>query len=125
MEIGIPYIRTIMNENDPYIVYKVEVKFRNWKNSVEKRYSEFLELHREMKMVRKILHTRLPRFPGKHVWKRFMHTFSADDIEERRVGLEEYLRMLAVTECARSTEYFPGFLEMPLEIREEYIIKKD
>jgi hypothetical protein len=39
MEIGIPYIRTIMKEEDPYIVYKIEVKFKDWKNSLEKRYS--------------------------------------------------------------------------------------
>ena len=36
-----------------HIVYVINVEFNNWKITIEKRYNDFLELHRVMKLSRR------------------------------------------------------------------------
>lgn len=112
-----------MTHDEHFTLYIVETNYKDWSNVVEKRYSEFLELHREMKLLRKAIGGLLPKFPGKHVWKTFRHSFTAEDIDLRRRHLQEYLNKLKDTECAHTSQYFPNFVDMPNEIRQIWMGK--
>lgn len=64
LEITLDNCREVSEGRNTYVVYRLTVRMDTWENVVEKRYSEFLELHRVMKLFRRLLHEPLPRFPG-------------------------------------------------------------
>ncbi|OMJ81869.1 hypothetical protein SteCoe_17570 [Stentor coeruleus] len=118
MELFIPSSQQVREGGKSYYVYKVEVRFAGWKNTLEKRYSEFLELHRVMKLLRRALHSPLPHFPGQHIWKQITGGLSDEDVEERRIELQNYMQALINSECAKNSTYFPEFVNLPENIRE-------
>ncbi|KAI7898037.1 Phox homologous domain-containing protein [Cokeromyces recurvatus] len=102
----------IRNSPKPHIVYKIEVHaaVRNW--VVWKRYSEFYKLDSQ-------LHTMFPKqpppykLPAKHY---FPSTFTSPDrVEERRRGLEDYLRAILSNrdDRWRLTNVWKEFLAIP------------
>ncbi|KAI9011936.1 hypothetical protein CLU79DRAFT_771285 [Phycomyces nitens] len=96
----------------PHTVYKIEVHaaVRNW--IVWKRYSEFAKLNSRFLTVFPKNRPPVP-LPSKHI---FPSTFSDPDrIEDRRRGLEDYLRgMLSSRDDRwRQTELWKEFLAIP------------
>lgn len=97
----------------PHIAWKIEIQahVRSWK--IWRRYSEFVELHAELTSAAGAPPAELP---PKHVYK-FTLFRSADAhlLEERRLGLERYLR--AIIACKddrwRETHEFRTFLGVP------------
>lgn len=67
------------------IIYVIEITKREEKWSVEKRYSEFDELNKTLKKT----YANIPSMPGKSFFK----ISEPDQIEERRKGLEVYLKV--------------------------------
>ena len=121
MEIRISVTKTILTNSKYYTLYIVEINFKDWNRVLEKRYSEFLELHRDLKSLKTVLGFHLPKFPSKHVWKTISHNFTANDIETRRTQLQEYFIKLKDVELACTSRRFMDFLDMPNELREQWI----
>lgn len=113
--------REVQDSRENYVAYRVVATIDDWQNILEKRYSEFLELHRVMKMFRRLLHEELPRFPGQKIWRRLVGNFGEADIEERKAKLEAYLSELVNTLCARNSTYFAEFLGMPNDVRDAWL----
>jgi len=118
MELFIPSYREVREDGKNYFVFSVEVRFAGWRNTLEKRYSEFLELHRVMKLLRRALHSPLPHFPGQHIWKQITGGLAEEDVENRRLELQNYMQALINSECAKNSTYFPEFINLPENIRE-------
>uniref|UniRef100_A0A3B3QM13 Sorting nexin 24 n=1 Tax=Paramormyrops kingsleyae TaxID=1676925 RepID=A0A3B3QM13_9TELE len=67
-----------------YTVFKIEVLMSGRQHTVEKRYSEFHALHKNLKKVMKP-----PEIPSKHV-----RNWVPKVLEQRRLGLEQYLQTI-------------------------------
>lgn len=104
-----------------YILFSIIVNYGEWQTSVEHRYSEFLELHRVMKLMRRVFNSPLPRFPGQKIWKQIVGNLTEEDIEQRRRELEVYMGDLALTDCARHSQYFTEFLGMPQDLKDNWM----
>jgi hypothetical protein len=118
MELFIPSFRQVREGGTTFYTFSVEVRFAGWKNTLEKRYSEFLELHRVMKLLRRALHSPLPHFPGQKIWKQITGGLGDEDVEQRRLELQNYMQALIYSECAKNSTYFPEFVSLPENIRE-------
>ncbi|XP_033633957.1 sorting nexin-24-like isoform X2 [Asterias rubens] len=82
--VSIPSIRQVNEDEKPFTVYQVHVRVSSKTHIVEKRYSEFHTLH---KQVKKSMET--PDFPPKR-----MRQLTMRGIEQRRQGLEQYIQAL-------------------------------
>lgn len=119
MEIRIPSFREITSENKNFYVYSLHVRYEDWEQILEKRYSEFLELHQVIKLINKNINTTLPVFPKKKYWTKLVGK-SSEQLEQRRAGLEIYMREIAQTPCAHQCKFFIEFLGMPVRLREPW-----
>lgn len=122
MEIRIPSYREITNGKKSFIVFSIDVSFREWRNVVEKRYSEFTELHDVMKLIKKIIKKPIPTIPSQMAFKSLISKLSSDDLEQRRIDLEDYLKMLEQSPCARHSKFFPEFVGLPLRFRDDWAL---
>lgn len=96
------------------VVYLLRVEAEEFSVVLEKRYSQFLELHRVMKLRYHSQHLeKLPSFPGKKVLKHMFGGLSQEDIEDRRSQLEVYIRKLENNANSRESHYFLEFLQLP------------
>ncbi|KAF7320415.1 Syntaxin [Mycena kentingensis (nom. inval.)] len=98
----------------PHTVYEIRVKanIRNW--SIWRRYSEFDDLHNALKDA---THEAPPApLPSKHSLSIFRSHSDPKLLEERRVGLETYLRAIlsAKDDKWRESYLFRQFLGMPI-----------
>lgn len=106
IRVAIPAHRKVEDGQTSYTVFCVEVldcssgKITN----IEKRYSEFEAIHKQMKKIQGI---RLPEFPPKKVMK-----WNSKVIEQRRLGLETYIQ--GVVQGDRITKSVLKFLEVSL-----------
>ncbi|XP_071795279.1 sorting nexin-24-like [Asterias amurensis] len=82
--VSIPSIRQVNEDEKPFTAYQVHVRVSSKTHIVEKRYSEFHTLH---KQVKKSMET--PDFPPKR-----MRQLTMRGIEQRRQGLEQYIQAL-------------------------------
>ncbi|CAG9314220.1 unnamed protein product [Blepharisma stoltei] len=121
MEFKFLSIREASDKSDKHFIYQFEVKYKDWQVVLEKRYSEFLELHRVMKLIRISINQPLPHFPGQMLFKTLFRKVSSEDIEERKVGLESYMNELSKGICAKNSKYFPDFISLPARLRDEYM----
>ena len=71
-----------------------------------------------MKLLRRALHSPLPHFPGQNIWKKMIGGMSPEDLENRRLELQNYMQALINSECAKNSTYFPEFVNLPENIRE-------
>ncbi|CAG9325442.1 unnamed protein product [Blepharisma stoltei] len=122
MEISIPNFREVKEGPKTYIIYTIEVAFGGWQNTLEKRYSELLELHQVMKLMRRVLSAPLPHFPGQLIWKQVFKKLKPEEVTKRKEDLERYLQELSRTDCATNSQYFMEFIGMPQRVRSEWII---
>lgn len=96
------------------VVYLLRVEAEGFSVVLEKRYSQFLELHRVMKMRYHSQHLeKLPSFPGKKVLKHMFGGLTPEDIEDRRAKLDLYMRKLENNANSRDSHYFLEFLQLP------------
>ncbi|XP_077989014.1 sorting nexin-24-like [Glandiceps talaboti] len=85
IKVSVPSFRQVEAEDErPYTVYRTTVTISGRTHSVEKRYSEFHSLHKQLK---KTIHT--PEFPPKRV-----KNWGSKVLEHRRQGLEVYIQGL-------------------------------
>ena len=117
MQISIPSYREITNETKTFYVYALHIRYEDWDHMVEKRYSEFLELHQVIKLINKSLKSQLPVFPKKKYWTRIIGK-TAEQLEIRRASLESYIIEISNTACAHHCKFFIEFLGMPVRLRE-------
>ncbi|XP_061432249.1 sorting nexin-24 isoform X2 [Lethenteron reissneri] len=90
--------RAASSSSSPYTVFKVEVTMNGRKHFLEKRYSEFHALHKQLKKVIKT-----PEFPPKHV-----RNWVPKVLEQRRQGLEYYLQLLGRSRFRRAEALPPA-----------------
>ncbi|XP_045216727.1 sorting nexin-24-like isoform X2 [Mercenaria mercenaria] len=83
IRVSIPSYQKVEGNGDSYTAYRVDVFQSGSYHTLHKRYSEFEELHKQLK---KIIVT--PEFPPKKVLK-----FNQKIVEQRRVALEAYLQV--------------------------------
>ncbi|XP_052792819.1 sorting nexin-24-like [Mya arenaria] len=102
LRVSIPTCQKMEVNGDTFTAYKVDVFQSGRSHSLYKRYSEFEELHKQLK---KVVDT--PEFPPKKVLK-----FSHKVVEQRRVALELYLQ--GILESETIPRSFFKFLEVHL-----------
>ena len=124
MNIQIPSFRTVKSKRSTYVVYQIHISFYEWENVIEKRFSEFHELHETMKLIKKVIKKPIPKFPSKMRLKSFFKSFSESDLENRRSGLETYIKNLEITECAKHSKFFPDFCGLSLRYRDLWALSK-
>lgn len=99
----------------PHVVYRIEIQahVRSWQ--MWRRYSEFVDLHTE---ITKSIGLPPAPLPPKHALAVLRGPFkdSSGIIEERRAGLETYLRAIisAKDDKWRECDAFRGFLSVPV-----------
>jgi PX domain len=120
MEISVRSYRQITNESKSFHVYTLHIIYKDWEHIVEKRYSEFLELHKVIKLINKTLKCSIPVFPKKKYWTRFTGK-TPEHLDARRSSLEIYMREISNTVCAHHCKYFIEFIGMPVRLREQWI----
>lgn len=120
MEISIPGYRQITSETKNFHVYALHIRYEDWEHVVEKRYSEFLELNQVIKLINKTLASTLPKFPKKKYWTRIVGK-SAEQLENRRASLEEYMVEISKNICAHHCKFFIEFLGMPVRLRDQWV----
>ena len=120
MEITIQNYRQITSERKSYTVYIINIKFLDWQHTVEKRYSEFLQLHQVIKLINKNFMSTLPKFPKKKYWTKIIGE-TQDMLENRRSMLEIYMRELSRNVCSKHCKFFYEFLAMPLRLRDTWM----
>lgn len=114
LQIGIPSYHKVGSGRSAFTIYRVELHIGDWEHICEKRYSDFHELHRVMKLMSRVITTdKLPHFPGQKVFKHLLGSLSDSDLEERRQALERYMQALTRTVSAKSSHFFPEFLQIP------------
>jgi len=112
-----------VREPEHYTAYEVAVRTPLWTNRLEKRYSNFLELHRIMKLRYRLSPAlSLPKFPGQKIWKQMFGGLGEADVEQRKSQLEDYMRQLEANPCAWDSQYFIEFLQMPQEVVREWML---
>jgi hypothetical protein len=121
LSITIESSRVVEERGKSYVAYLLRVEGHSWDNLVEKRYSEFLELHRVMKLLNRVVVDELPKFPGQMIFKTIFRKVTEEDIEQRKQDLQTYLNILVNTNCARNSAYFAQFMGMPKSVRENWI----
>jgi regulator of vacuolar morphogenesis len=98
----------------PHTVYEISVKtsMRSWQ--MWRRYSEFVDLHDEL--VRDCKAPPPAPLPGKHIWSLKSSFHNQGLIQERKMGLEAYLRAIVASKDAqwRENNAFKRFLGIPL-----------
>ena len=125
MDIRIESYRELEKDKKKFISYKIEIRFEEWKNVIEKRYSELFFLHEIMKLIKNIIKMPIPTFPSKCRIKQIFNKFSDDDVEKRKNDLEIYLIVLEKTECAKHSKFFPDFFGLPMQYREKWVLSKN
>lgn len=122
LEIRIPATKEVRDQ-EHYRVYEVTVRGPAWNVTLEKRYSNFLELHRVMKLRYRLAPIRpLPKFPGQKIWKQVFGGLGDSDVEDRKTKLEEYMQQLECHPCAWDSQYFIEFLQIPPEVVREWVV---
>lgn len=122
MEIRIPSFREIKEGKKTYIVFHIDISFREWRNIVEKRYSEFYELHEVMILIQKIIKKNVPELPSQMILKSLFRKLSHEELDRRRKDLETYLRQLEESPCAKHSKSFPEFVGLPLRYRDDWAL---
>ncbi|PVD20282.1 hypothetical protein C0Q70_20779 [Pomacea canaliculata] len=103
IRVSVPSFRKVKEEDETFTVFLVDVWVSGRRHTVERRYTEFEDLH---KQVKKMIKT--PEFPPKKVLK-----WNNKVLEQRRHGLEAYLQ--GVVCCEAIPRPVLHFLEIKTE----------
>ncbi|XP_008300638.1 sorting nexin-20 isoform X2 [Stegastes partitus] len=104
----IPSSRIVEHALSKYVVYQVVVmrsgSFDSRRVSVERRYSDFLSFHHKLlqEFGEELEEVVLPR-------KLLTGNFSPDNIQERRLALQDYLAKLFAARCVRYSHHLAAF----------------
>ena len=88
------------------VFFQVDIECDGTRWSIEKRYSEFDELHKELNKK----YVKMPKLPGKTLLK----LKSQEAIDKRRAGLEEYAREVVQRKDILKDQLFRDFLELDM-----------
>lgn len=94
------------NGRNVYTVYNIEIYLSSRCHRIDRRYSEFHELHRVLKKSFQFV---LPSLPPKKV-----NNLNKKLIEQRRTSLEKYLQSLLKNIGLNQAKEFNDFLNIPL-----------
>lgn len=106
VQILIPSSHTVQCKNGRYTVYNIEIHLATRCHRIDRRYSEFHELHRVLK---KSFQYVLPSLPPKKV-----NNLNKKLIEQRRTGLQQYLQNLLKNIGLNKAKELNDFLNIPL-----------
>ncbi|XP_062419047.1 sorting nexin-20 isoform X2 [Pungitius pungitius] len=118
----IPSTRIIEEVLSKYVVYEVVVmrsgSFDSRRVSVERRYSDFLRLHRDLleEFQEELEDVVLPR-------KLLSGNFCPEAIGGRRLALQDYLAALYAARCVRRSPHFHRFLTQPEQRRAHGLLR--
>ncbi|XP_023152199.1 sorting nexin-20 [Amphiprion ocellaris] len=118
----IPSSRIVEQALSKYVVYQVVVmrsgSFDSRRVSVERRYSDFSRFHHQLlqEFGEELEEVLLPR-------KLLTGNFNPDNIQERRLALQDYLAKLYSTRCVRHSHHFPAFFTEPEQRRGHSLIR--
>lgn len=106
IRVSIPNFRKVEDESErrSYTVFYIQVWMSGRYNAVERRYTEFEELHKQLK---KLMVT--PEFPPKKMLK-----WNLKVLEQRKQGLQTYIQTVCQTAC--NNGYIPPVLFEFLEL---------
>ncbi|CAD8082335.1 unnamed protein product [Paramecium sonneborni] len=90
------------------IKYNISITFDNQSWIITKRYSEFDDLQKQLKIC---FRNQLPELPKK-TYTSFLLSKTHDDIEQRRIGLDKYLKMLTQKKEILSSNQMKEFLQL-------------
>ncbi|CAG0919387.1 unnamed protein product [Notodromas monacha] len=110
VQISIPGFKlagVVSEPSRPHHLFLIDIWYRGQKTCVEKRYSSFLLLHRELRKTHQT-----PPFPPKKV-----RNFNPRVLEERRKALETYLQ--AVVNYYPLPEVLVDFLALPGKLKRD------
>lgn len=107
-----------------HYVYHLQIQYKDWSVSIPKRYSEFLELHHVMKVIKRNTGSVLPKFPKKMKIKYFLRLLREQDMQDRRQALENYMKELQSGSIVTHSKYFVDFINLPIRYREEWLQSK-
>ncbi|KAK7009093.1 sorting nexin-24 [Biomphalaria glabrata] len=82
LKVNIPSFRKVKEGDEVFTAFTVDVWIAGRHHVIEKRYSEFEDLHKQLKKVIKT-----PEFPPKKVLK-----WNSKVLEQRRIGLDTYFQ---------------------------------
>lgn len=120
MQIEVSSYREIQEGKKTFIVYHIDIRYKEWRNIVEKRYSEFYELHDVMILIHKIVKGNLPELPSQMALKSLFRKLTKEELDQRRRDLQQYLQHLEKSPCAKHSKSFPEFIGLPLRYREDW-----
>jgi len=107
-----------------HYVYHLQIRYKDWSVTLPKRYSEFLELHHVMKVIKRNTGSGLPKFPKKMKIKYFLHLIREEDMQNRRRALERYMVELEAGRLVTHSKFFVDFINLPIRYREEWLQSK-
>lgn len=110
--------------DEKHYVYHLTIQFKDWSVTIPKRYSEFLELHHVMKVIKRSTGYALPKFPKKMKIKYFLGLLNNQDMHNRRQALESYMKALESGDLVTHSKYFIDFINLPIRYREEWLESK-
>lgn len=110
--------------DEKHYVYHLTIQYKDWSVTIPKRYSEFLELHQVMKVIKRNTGHTLPKFPKKMKIKYFLRLLSNQDIHTRRQALESYMNELKSGQLVTHSRYFIDFINLPIRFRKEWLESK-
>lgn len=103
----------------PHTIYEIRITnaVRSWE--MWRRYSEFVELHEEL--IKSAGSEPPAELPGKHIWSLKSSFHNEKLIEERKAGLEQYLRTIVANRDNkwRDSTAFRQFLGLPVSKYQE------
>ncbi|NXX88750.1 SNX20 protein, partial [Centropus bengalensis] len=114
----IPSTRTVEHHLSKYVMYKIIIlqtgSFDSNKSVIERRYSDFEKLHRNLleEFSEEMEDVTFPR-------KILTGNFTAEVINERKLAFKDYLRLLYSMKYIRRSKKFIDFLTRP-ELQEAY-----
>ncbi|KAK7116624.1 sorting nexin-24-like isoform X2 [Littorina saxatilis] len=103
IRVSIPAYRKVKEDDAVYTVFTVDIWVSGQHHMVERRYSEFEELHKQIKKLMKC-----PEFPPKKVLK-----WNNKVLEHRRFALEVYLQGVVYHEAMPKAVF--EFLDISME----------
>ncbi|CAD8078645.1 unnamed protein product [Paramecium primaurelia] len=90
------------------IMYNISITFENQSWIITKRYSEFDDLYKQLKVC---FRNQLPELPKK-TYTSFLFSKTHDDIEQRRIGLDKFLKLLTSKQEILSSNQMKEFLKL-------------
>ena len=123
LQISIPSTEYIKLGGKDHLAFNVLSRHSKLEVISQRRYSEFRVLHRKLEASKTFFKDKaLPVLPS---WIRlkalFTNKMNQQEVESRRLSLEQYLKELEPLLITRSTPFLEKFLKLPTDVVSEWI----